>query len=68
MSDFDDTAPTNPTTNAEFTALPNQELRDASPRQMFMVHASVEYNDVSLVNLPFMDGITLSGHAISRHE
>ncbi len=38
-------------TAANFTALPAIELTEAESRQLFVVHASVAYNDIAL--LPF---------------
>lgn len=57
-----------PSTNAEFNALPNIELESADARHLFLVRATVNYSDVSLMSLPFLEGITLSGQAFMRHE
>ncbi len=57
-----------PETEAEYAALPDLELVDAVERQFFLVRASVEYNDVALLSLPFMDGVQLTGVIYIRHE
>lgn len=63
-----DTGGDAPSTPSEFSDLPDQELADAAPRQLFIVRATVDYNDVALIGMPFLQGVTLTGHAISRHE
>ncbi len=57
-----------PTTDAEVQALPPIELSEAEPRQMFVVRASVNYNDVSVLPMPFLAGVTLDAQAFMRHE
>ncbi|BBO30606.1 TadE/TadG family type IV pilus assembly protein [Lacipirellula parvula] len=57
-----------PTTDAEVQALPPMELTEAEPRQMFVVRASVNYNDVSVLPMPFLAGVTLDAQAFMRHE
>jgi hypothetical protein len=57
-----------PTSDAEVQALPPIELSEAEPRQMFVVRASVNYNDVSVLPMPFLAGVTLDAQAFMRHE
>jgi len=57
-----------PTTEAGLLALPDIELSGAEPRQLFMVRASVPYNDIALMSMPFMEGVVLTGQSFMRHE
>jgi Flp pilus assembly protein TadG len=57
-----------PTSDDEVNALPPLEVSEAEPRQMFVVRASVNYNDVSVVPMPFLAGVTLDAQAFMRHE
>ncbi len=57
-----------PTTGSGLSALPNIELSDAEPRQMFMVRATVPYNDIAIMSMPFMEGVVLTGQSFMRHE
>ena len=57
-----------PGTASEFSAMPNMNLDEAEPRDLFMVRASVQYNDIALVPMPFMDGVVLDSQAFMRHE
>ncbi len=63
-----DSGSTPPTSEAGLSALPDIELSDAEPRQMFMVRASVPYNDIALISMSFMDGVVLTGQSFMRHE
>lgn len=62
-----------PETGAALEALPNIELANADPLQLFMVRAKVRYNDIAIVpNIPylgsFLDHVVLEGQAFMRHE
>ncbi|MCC6491940.1 MAG: pilus assembly protein [Pirellulales bacterium] len=57
-----------PTTDAQVQALPPIELSEAEPRQMFVVRASVPYNSISLLPMPFLKNCTLKAQAFMRHE
>ena len=59
---------TPPTTDAGLEALPDVEVADAEPRQMFVVRAKVAYNDIALVPMPFLKNVTLDAQAFMRHE
>jgi Flp pilus assembly protein TadG len=63
-----DTSGSLPSTNSQFNSLPNIELSSADARHLFLVRATINYSDVSLMSLPFLNGITLSGQAFMRHE
>lgn len=57
-----------PENGAGFESMPDIELSDSEPRQMFLVRARVDYNDIALVPMPFMEGVVLEGQAFIRHE
>ncbi|TWT85294.1 TadE-like protein [Posidoniimonas polymericola] len=57
-----------PAEQSGFESLPDVNLGDAEPRQLFLVRAKIEYNDVALVPMPFMNGVVLQGQAFMRHE
>ena len=59
---------TPPNSGAAIEALPSIELTNAEPRQMFVVRARLNYNDIALVPMPFMDGVVLNSQAFMRHE
>jgi len=52
----------------DYSMLSDLELSDAESRQLFVVHLQVEYNDVGIVGPYFLDGITLTGQSLMRHE
>lgn len=57
-----------PETAADYSDLPDITLDEAEPRDLFLVRASVNYNDVALVPMAFMNGVTLTGQSFMRHE
>ena len=63
-----------PLTGPEIEALPNLELSEAEPRQMFLVRAKVPYQDIAIVPIcipyvgHFLDSVELQGQAFMRHE
>lgn len=57
-----------PVTGQELEALPDLEVADCEPRQMFMVRARVAYNDIALVPMPFMQHVVLESQSFIRHE
>lgn len=57
-----------PTDQAELESLPPINLTEAVPRQLFMVRARIDYNQVALMPLRFMDGVRVQGQAFIRHE
>jgi TadE-like protein len=70
-SSFDDGDATS--VGSELEAMPDIELADAEPRSLFMVRATVHYEDIAIVpNIPylggFLDEVTLEGQAFMRHE
>jgi len=65
-SDFDTGSP--PTDGTGIEALPATELSDAEPRQLFVIRARLNYNDIALIPMPFMEGVVLNSQAFMRHE
>ena len=63
-----DSGGTWPTTDAMVDALPDVELSTASDRTLFVVRASVAYNDISLLPMPFLRGMRLQAQCFMRHE
>lgn len=64
---FDDGG-TLPSTPSDYEGLPDLDLDAATPRQLFMIRASVPYNDIAFIPFSVLDGVTLTGQAIMRHE
>lgn len=64
---FDQGAPV-PENQSGFESLPGINLQEAEPRQLFLVRAKVNYNDIALVPMEFMQGVVLQGQALMRHE
>lgn len=57
-----------PSGAGDYAALPDIELSDAGPRQLFIVRVSVPYNEVSVLPMGFLKNVVLSGQAVMRHE
>lgn len=63
-----------PTSGQALEALPDIELGDAEPRQLFLVRARVNYNDVAVLpmSIPYLGNylsdLVLEGQAFMRHE
>ena len=63
-----------PTEGAGIEGLTDLELSDAETRQMFVVRAKIDYDDVNIVPIPlpyvgeFLTDVTLEGQAFMRHE
>ncbi|MBI1248569.1 hypothetical protein GC197_12110 [bacterium] len=66
-SQFDDGGGA-PTTSQDFTNMPDIELKDADPRQLFMVRASIPYGNVSLIPHPWLGNALISSETFTRHE
>ena len=66
-SAFDSSTPPS-TSSSELLALPSVELADSEPRQLFLVRASIPYNRIALIPMPFMDEVVLSSQSFMRHE
>jgi Flp pilus assembly protein TadG len=61
------------TSGSALESMPNLELTNAEPRQLFMVRAKVRYEDIAIVpNIPFLgpflDNVVVKGQAFMRHE
>jgi len=57
-----------PSNGSEIEDLPSVELSDAEPRQMFVVRARLNYNDIAIVPMPFLKDVVLNSQAFMRHE
>lgn len=57
-----------PNDAADFEQLPDLELINAESRQLFLVRATIDFDDVSYLDLPFFKDVQLSGVAFTRHE
>lgn len=62
-SDFD----SNPS-SIDYGALPGIDLSQAPPGQMFLVRLEVPFGLVSLLPPTWIQGVTLSGQSVMRHE
>jgi Flp pilus assembly protein TadG len=52
----------------DIALLPDVEVADMEPRQLFLVRVEVPYDNVRVINLEFLAGIVLKGQAVMRHE
>ncbi len=52
----------------DWQELDDVEVSEASPRQMFLVRATLNYGYVALFDVPPLNAATLAGHATTRHE
>ncbi|MBB03101.1 pilus assembly protein [bacterium] len=52
----------------DFDDLPNIELVDAEPRQLFIVRLELPYDDVALFPPFWVDNIRLHSQSVMRHE
>jgi len=57
-----------PETADDFDELDDFEAADAESRDIFIVRATVSYNNVSLLSLPYTNSLVLTGTALTRHE
>jgi Flp pilus assembly protein TadG len=57
-----------PSSATAMAALPDIERRSAVSRQLFMIRASINYNDVAILPVAWLNGVQLSGQAFMRHE
>lgn len=59
---------TPPTDGSGLDSLPDIELADIEPRQMFLVRAQIPYNEIALVPMSFMEEVVLESNSFMRHE
>lgn len=59
---------TMPATNGEVDSLPNINVANADPLQMVLVRATVPYDNVGVLSLPYTSALILTGQAVVRHE
>jgi Flp pilus assembly protein TadG len=57
-----------PTSGSAVNGLANLELSSAESRQLFVIRASVNYNQVAVVPASWFDGVQLYGQCFMRHE
>src|SRR5690606_30652100 len=54
--------------SVNYTSLPDIEVANAEPQQLFIVRLEVNYDDVSLLPPFWIKDITLKGQSVMRHE
>ena len=57
-----------PETGQGIESLSDLEVADAEPRQLFVVRATVPYNNVALLPNSLMKNVTLQSQSFMRHE
>lgn len=57
-----------PTSSSSMAGLPDLELASADSRKLFLVRATVSYNDVAILPSSWFDNVQLSGQSFMRHE
>ncbi len=57
-----------PTSSSAMSALPELELSNAKSRQLFMVRATVNYNNVAVIPAHWFGNVQLAGTSFMRHE
>lgn len=62
-----DTANVDPTT-INYSSLPDIELNTTKSDKLFIVRVSVPYDSAAILPPFWVKGITLTGHAVMRHE
>ena len=63
---FDD--PAADLSGIDYSALPNVELDDLEPRQLFVVYIQVPYSSVCIMPPRWVTGVTMRGMSAQRHE
>ena len=53
---------------AEISSLPDLNIADCEPRQLFIVHVTVDYDDIGIMGPRWLTGLKLHGEAVMRHE
>lgn len=57
-----------PDSASAMAAMPDVQLASAKSRQLFMVRASINYNDVAILPVSWLKNVTISGQSFMRHE
>lgn len=57
-----------PTTGPAVGALPDLEIKNAETRHLFIVRASIDYNNAAILPVWWLKGAQLSAQAYMRHE
>ena len=63
---FDD--PAADISGIDYSTLPNVELNDLEPRQLFVVYIEVPYSSVCIMPPRWVTGVTMRGMSAQRHE
>ena len=63
---FDD--PAADISGIDYSTLPNVELNDLEPRQLFVVYIQVPYSSVCIMPPRWVTGVTMRGMSAQRHE
>lgn len=58
---------TDPST-VDYSSLPDLELADAEPRQLFIVRVSVPYSEVGIMGPRWVTALTVRGQSVQRKE
>lgn len=54
--------------NVNYGNMPDIEVSDAAPRQLFLVRATLDYSQVSLIPNSWLPDLTIEGQTVMRHE
>jgi len=60
-----------PSDSDDFHALPDVEVANLEPRDLFLVRVELQYSDVAILPLPFLESLEdmiVTGEAFTRHE
>jgi hypothetical protein len=63
---FDD--PEGDISSINYASLPDVELDDMEPRELFVVYIEVPYSNVSILPPKWVTGVTIRGMSAQRHE
>jgi len=55
-------------TDVDYSSLPDIELDEADPRELFIVRVEVPYDEVAILPPLWVTGVTLKGQSVMRHE
>ena len=55
-------------TDVDISSLPDLNLAECEPRQLFIVQVKVPYEDIGIMGPRWLNGVTLHGEAVMRHE
>ena len=55
-------------TAIDYATLPDIELSNADPRQLFVVRVEIPYDTIAIFPPKWITGVTLKGQSVMRHE